>query len=456
MAIRVFRCRGSGAGYVLICAALLIGCDDGHRARVEPGDGLDAAVADGGISLDARSPLGDAAPPDARTPEPAEPDAAEPDAAQPDAAQPDTSPPDASPPDAGPPPTCRVEVETIETAAVPDFEPLVDGDEVYFTALGPQGTARTVRLSDRAPVGGPSDRLLAIRDGAALLLRPDGAGTQRLIYRDGAGDTPLGDGYDPYFPIHPREVEWRPPTWVQPGEAVFLRGGSAWHWRRGEEITREDDDITDLVLDDDRRIMLRRHDDPPRLRLVYDGERRVVRAFGQFTPVPGSLRAGPDGVWALAEEGPVLFRSVVRDTVTSAGGPDCRALDADGDEAVAVCADGEDDVLRWFSSGGASRELARAPLIAGARLVGDRVAYATWDDREVWCGAGPQPGALYWARLDDPEPAPIAEIYAGCLCCGAYWPWLTLEASDTVLAWNYPSSARDQRAGLGVARLICD
>lgn len=413
---------------------MLLGCDDGSRSRldgVEPG-ASDRGLADGG-SADGGSADGGAA----------------------DRGLSDTGPLDATPDgatraDMAPPVNCRFEVEIIPTAHRPEHEPIVDGDTVYFTEAGPEGFDRTVRARDRAPVGGPSDRLVAARDGAFLLARQDGDGGRRLIYRDGGGDVPLAERFDWTWS---GEIAWRPPQWVEPGRAIWIADGDLFRWQGGA-VERIDEGVLDAALDDGRLAWVRRGPaaEGDAFELWMDGAKRLERP-GRF--LPGGLWASGDRVW-VGDHRRVTAVAWGDAPELGCGGGVGSALvgfDAVGDLAIVLAREGEGGAVAAFVCGARSYRVGWTG-VAAARWLAGEVVFTEWDDPQAWCQPQTE-GRIGWpgpARLTEFALAPIG---AGCLCCGAYWPPLTFEAGRGTLAWNY-AVTEDGGPGIGIARRICD
>lgn len=452
MSVRVFRCTDRAISYHTIAAITVIsvlGCDEGARSRVEPGDPVDGRLAADAASTDA---VIDRDPPDAAA------DAAPPpDLDPPDLTAPDLGPPDAAPPDLGPPPRCRVDVETVPRDERFEFEPIVDGAELYLTARGPGDLARTVRLRDGAPVGGPADRLITARDGAFLLARPDGDGGARLIYRDADGDTALAERAG--YPSDWSGAAWRPPPTVAPDHAIFITDARLFEWRPGAEPALIGEGVAQAALDGDHVAWLA--DDvaaePPGggwLVLHRAGERD--RRFGPFeSPRPSTLRLRGGHVWWLTGGGRPVSHAIATGAQRFHAIDGCHDLDVDGAIAIATCGEPGAQRLVRLGPAGEPDPIAEAAQIIAPRLADDWIAYATYDDPDAWCAAGPRAtGRVYWHPLEAPAD-PIAEIASGCLCCGAFWPQLVFDLGDDMLAWSYGMpDARD--AGIGVARRVCE
>ncbi len=414
---------------VLILA--LFGCDDGSRSRI---DGSEQERVDRGL-LDG-SPL-DGSPADAASDEV----------------------PDGAPRlDMGPPANCRLEVEIIPTAHRPDFEPIVDGDTVYFTEAGPEGFDRTVRARDRAPVGGPSDRLVAARGGAFLLARQDGDGGRRLIYRDADGDVPLADRFD--WPVG-GEMAWRPPQWVEPGRAIFLDGGRLYRWSGGA-LEAVDEGVAEAALRAGRVAYVKRtaDDEAPYRTVWIDGQQVWVEGSARFADdapprrfVSGTLRADERWVWHAGGHvvGRIGWDGEGWGEFAAPGSLRALALDVGGGGALVTMTDGMGASVYQFDP--LPAPLAAEPTASTRWGVGG-VVRATWAEPDAWCQPTRE-GSIGWSSTVYEDPTPLAPIGTGCLCCGAYWPRLTMEASDTVIAWNY-AVTEDGTPGIGVARRICD
>ncbi|MCB9551959.1 MAG: hypothetical protein H6705_08760 [Myxococcales bacterium] len=426
----------------------VLGCDEGARSRVEPGDPGDGRLA-ADVGRSDAVPDGD--PADAAPPDLAPPDAAA------DAAPPDAAPPDAAAPDLGPSPVCRVDVERIPRDEHFEFEPILDRAELYATARSPDGLARTVRLRDGAPVGGPADRLITARDGAFLLARPDGDRGARLIYRDAGGDRALAEAFT--HVIGWRRVDWRPPRLVEPDHAIYLLDARLFEWRRGADPVPIGDGVGQAALDggDVAWLIGDSPAEPPGgAWLVVHRAGQPDRSIGPFArPLPESLRLSRGHVWWLAEGGQPVSHAIASGAQRSHAIDGCHDLDADGPVAVAACGEPGAQRLVRLDADGEPRRLADAAQLVAPRIADGWIAYAAYDDPDAWCAAGPLTiGRVYWHPLDAPA-EPIAEIASGCLCCGAFWPQLVFELGDDTLAWSYGiPGARD--AAIGVARRTCD
>ena len=406
-----------------------IGCDDA-RSRL---DGVEPNRPDSG-RLDAMA--------DARLPRDAMP---RPDAMQ----QPDAM--TEADEDAAPQPqaACVFDVELIPTDELEFNAPIVDGETVYFTERGPEGFERTVRARDRAPVGGPSDRLVTARDGAFLLARPDGNGGNRLIYRDAEGDVPLSESFS--WPIGEGFADWRVPQWVEPGRAVFMtRQGVLYDWAGGEPVL-VNGSARAAALHGGRVVVAEQigelGDGAVALRL--DGNR--IDVHSPVRQPRYTLRATDAGIWLAF--GPQVYHYTWAGERTAWGDPDDPrdfiTLDAWGDTAVATRAreDGRWDVVHIRRG-----DMARLVDVGYGlpALAGDQVFLAAWEGDDPWCG-GREPGALNGLT---PGSGTLAELSTGCMCCGAIWPPFVLSTSPTTIAWNYAGSR--EGPAIGIARRRCD
>ncbi len=344
---------------------------------------------------------------------------------------------------------CRFEVRRVAVAELRDFEPIVDGETVYFGERGPNGFVRTVRARDRAPVGGPSDMLLAANAGAFLLVRPDGDGGQRLIYRDGDGDVPLADRFD--FPYGGGPIHWQPPQWVEPGQAIYTVGGRLFHWRGGESRVI-DDGVVEAALWRGQVGYVKQVDEGGDMGwlLLLDGQ-PLTEPLRRH--VGGTATAGPDGFWvsqgsAVQHHG---WDGLPRESWGLAPGSEVVAIDASA-EAVVFTVRSADRPMELFFP----QTHQRLPLpetgAATARLIAGQVAVAGWPDADAWC-----PG-MARGRVDvltrDGAAVALGDAHAGCLCCGRYWPRFVIDASPTTVAWNY--AGPDGAPAIGIARLRCD
>lgn len=398
----------------VIVGCLVLGCDDGGRSRV---DGVDPDGPDGG-ALDAAAPDGEPADAMARV-------------------------------DMASPENCRFEIEVIPTSDRPDYEPIVDGDTVYFTEVGPEGTPRTVRARDRMPVGGPSDRLLAAHDGAFLLARPDGDRRQRLIYRDADGDVALSGQFD--WPLG-GEMQWRPPQWVAPGDAIWLEEDRLYRWRDGVSL-RVDAGVIDAVLSDGRVAWVKRGAGAEGATEVWiDG---VKRLDAPGAMLPGMLRATDTRVWVGSRQQltGVAWGDAPDFECRIGIGATALGFDSVGDVAVLVGREGEGGAASTGLCGARSSQVGWGTTVV-PRWLGDELIVAEWDDAQAWCQPG-APGRIGWPGPNLLTERLLAPIGTGCLCCGAYWPRLTIETGRDTIAWNY--AVGDEGAwGIGIARRVCD
>lgn len=394
----------------LWCVLLMLtaACDDGARSRLEGSLPPDGDLPDAS-RVDARRDAADLGP-----------------IAGDDAARPPAS-------------TCRFDVEHIDDAEAVDGHPIVDGDTVYLVEAGPDGFLRTVRARDRAPVAGPSDRLLAARDGAFLLLRPDGDGGTRLIYRDASGDVSLGSR-EPT--IAAPEVARRPPQWVEPGRAIFIERGRLHRWDGAGVPIEIDTEVYEALLFDERVAYAKITG--LGVEIWIDGALYALR--DAHYPL-GVMRATASGLWFATDEAVEYAPWAGPPNVSFGLGAAAVALDAERERAVVVSERGGGRRLSLVGADVAIREIGAADTVV-ARLFAGGWLRADWPGDDAWC-TGQTPGLVSWT--DGDAVVELGPVGIGCHCCGRYWPRFTMEASETTAAWSYADGG-----GIAIARRVCD
>ncbi|MCB9548140.1 MAG: hypothetical protein H6706_20175 [Myxococcales bacterium] len=361
----------------------------------------------------------------------------------------DASPPadaEASP-DAGST-NCAVDVAYFPTEGFERYEPVVAGGAVYGHRYGPERQLRAVRLDDDTPAGGPSD-LLADADGRALLLlRPDGAGAMRLIYRaDGGPDVPLGEagfigvqGLDDFQPRH----------LVREGAAAWVDADAIWAWWGDEPAPRWLGPAHGVAVGADLLAWIHPLDGQVHAAPRGQEERAIGPAEGTTAVVPTAagvwwLSGGHVYLWPTGHPGPGrTLGDLAR----------CEALDAEGDHALATCLADDDTMVAWrLTVDGAKEAVHRATRIVAPRAGAGGLAWASYDDPQAWC-ANATEGELWWWPAGEAAALRVSPVGSGCLCCGAYWPALQVDLGADVLAWSY-GRGREAPA-IGVARRRCE
>ncbi len=338
---------------------------------------------------------------------------------------------------------CVVRVETFATDEREWAEPVVGGAAVYAHRLAADGTLRAVRIDDGsdALAGGPRDRIVDARGPARLLLRPDGAGRQRLIYRDAGGDVPLGDlvarwpGFEGGY--------GRPMHQVEPGTAAWLDGSLIHAYRGGRSEAISLGPGYSVAVSDG--IVAWIGGDPPE---VWVNGPDDVRVVGQARGGAGVV-VTHGHVWWLDEGAVWMARVGERQGHRVSDVEGCEAIDADGPVALAACRDAEGMSAVRLGAEGEAEVLHRAAFVAAPRAEDGALAWASYDEVDAFCSPGAM-GRLWWWPRGEPAPLDVAMVGSGCMCCDAIWPPLTIDLGEGLVAWNYASGP--DAPSIGVAR----
>lgn len=337
---------------------------------------------------------------------------------------------------------CGFEIKYFETSPADLPEPRVVGTQVLAHRLNAEHRPQAVDLETGAPVGGPEDVLVDADGAARLLLRPDGAGQSRLIYREAGRDRVLSEAGARRYAFEPginHQVEPGGAAWIE-NDAIFaLRAGQAGPiWLGPAFVIALRDGHVVWVNSGDQRV----HVAPPA------AEEQIIG------PAEGTARLVPTRgyIWWLSGGRPWVWVHGTLEGHAVGTLADCEALDAEGDQALVTChpPPGE-GVLTRITAAGAQQEIQRGPALVGARITPDGLAWARYPDADAWC-TGRANGGLWWWPAGHRAPEVVAEVSSGCLCCNAYWPPLQIDMGPGLLAWNYPVSPSP--AGVGVARCL--
>lgn len=340
------------------------------------------------------------------------------------------------------------------------------GDRMVYVAVDGDGSSRVVDDTGRVILGGEG-RLFSIvggEDGATLVLdRSRDDDRQRLLHLGPDGTQTLVDDLE-----GPTRVDlWYGPWHAGPRFAAWSQGPDReiWRWEADRGVYPIDDAGAMMDASEDKTLIWRQDEGLLRVRWT-NGDAQEIATL----QLGGQATMGAHAVYWLGGEGR-LHRWSFEDQEDTIPFPDltqCNHLSSPKGFFVAACVLSDGTWGLVLESGEAApdgvislisvTELG-APHIADVTTDGRYIAWAEYGSPEAWCSDF-SPGVLRVAPLDFSYTADVAEVGAGCLCCGAYWPPMGLLIASGWLGWNYAHRDGDMPpspggVNLGKARL-CD